>query len=202
MKELQYSALAAANYYALIFNGSAQVWNGAAFETFVDANIGNYDLPMTQEGTASLIYTADVPALAAGRYSAIVKTRAGGSPSISDALAGGPWTFDWDGAAVVAPAVTGAAMTLAAGSVTAAVVAADAGNELADALLDRSAGVETGWTLRQTLRILLSVLAGKVSGATTIGGTIKFRDMADSTDRVTAETDASGNRLDVETDVT
>lgn len=73
-------------------------------------------------------------------------------------------------------------------------------NANADALLDRAAGVETGWTIRQTMRIVLSVLAGKGSGLATT--TAKYRDMADSKDRITATVDADGNRTAVTRDAT
>jgi hypothetical protein len=70
----------------------------------------------------------------------------------------------------------------------------------ADALLDRAAGVETGWTIRQAMRIILSVLGGKVSGGGT--GTESFRDMADSKDRVVATVDTDGNRTAITRDAT
>lgn len=71
-------------------------------------------------------------------------------------------------------------------------------NANADALLDRAAGVETSWTLRQAMRILLAASAGKVSGAG--GTTVAIRDMADSKDRISATVDASGNRSAVTRD--
>jgi hypothetical protein len=73
-------------------------------------------------------------------------------------------------------------------------------NQNADALLDRAAGVETGWTLRQAFRIMLSALAGKADGAAT--ATMHYRDMADSKDRITATVDANGNRTAVTRDAT
>lgn len=70
-------------------------------------------------------------------------------------------------------------------------------NQNADALLDRAAGVETSWTLRQAMRVVLAVLAGKSSGHGT--STVVYRDMADSKDRVSA-TVSSGNRSAVTRD--
>ena len=84
--------------------------------------------------------------------------------------------------------------------VAAAGLAADAANEIADALLDRAAGVETGFTVRQTLRLMASVLLGKLSGAAT--ATNVFRDVNDTKDRVTASVDADGNRTSVTRDAT
>ncbi len=65
-------------------------------------------------------------------------------------------------------------------------------NAIADALLDRSNGIETSYTLRQALRIVLSALAGKLSGAASTSVTI--RDVGDAKDRITATVDSDGNR--------
>lgn len=71
-------------------------------------------------------------------------------------------------------------------------------NANADALLDRAAGVETGYTPRQALRLILSALAGKLSGAAT--ATVSIRDVGDTKDRITATVDADGNRSAVTLD--
>lgn len=65
-------------------------------------------------------------------------------------------------------------------------------NQNADALLDRAAGVETGITPRQGLRLMLASLAGKLSGAA--GTTISIRDTNDSKNRIVATVDSNGNR--------
>jgi hypothetical protein len=66
-------------------------------------------------------------------------------------------------------------------------------------ILDAANGVETSFTLRQALRLILSALAGKLSGA---GGTsIAIRDINDTKDRIDATVDASGNRTAVTTNV-
>lgn len=59
------------------------------------------------------------------------------------------------------------------------------------ALLDNPNAVD-GLTVRQTLRIIAAALAGKVSGAA--GNAPVFRAIDDSKDRISATTDASGNR--------
>lgn len=87
-------------------------------------------------------------------------------------------------AAIATRAVAGDAMALTTGAV--------------DAVLDEA--VEGTVTLRQALRIVLSVLAGKISGAPT--GPLLFRDIGDTKDRITATVDADGNRLSVTTDAT
>lgn len=68
-------------------------------------------------------------------------------------------------------------------------------NANADALLDRTAGVETGLTVRQSFRLFAAVLLGKASGLGT--GTAIYRDTNDTKDRINASVDADGNRLAV-----
>lgn len=69
------------------------------------------------------------------------------------------------------------------------------------ALLDLAAGVETGLTLRQAMRLLAAASAGKLSGAATT--TIVIRNaVADSKDRITATVDADGNRSAITVDLT
>jgi hypothetical protein len=58
--------------------------------------------------------------------------------------------------------------------------------------------VEGSLTLAQVIRIMLAALAEKSSGGGT--STVKFRDHADSKDRITATVDASGNRTAVTLD--
>jgi hypothetical protein len=74
-------------------------------------------------------------------------------------------------------------------------------SENATALLDLAAGVETGLTLRQALRLIAAAAAGKISGAATT--TIVIRNaVADSKDRITATVDADGNRSAITVDLT
>lgn len=73
-------------------------------------------------------------------------------------------------------------------------------DKIADALLDRVAGIETGFTPRQALRLILAALVGKLSGAATTN--ILIRDVNDTKDRINATVDASGNRTAVTKDTT
>lgn len=59
-----------------------------------------------------------------------------------------------------------------------------------DGILDEP--VEGAVTLRQAMRVLLAVLAGKASGAPS--GPIVYRDVNDTADRVTGTIDTNGNR--------
>ena len=56
-----------------------------------------------------------------------------------------------------------------------------------------------GMAAEDLLRILLSAMAGKVSGADT--STITFRDMGDTKDRIVSTVDQKGNRTSVMLDV-
>jgi hypothetical protein len=82
------------------------------------------------------------------------------------------------------PAAVGSAMTLRSAERDA----------IAAALLDLASAVD-GKTLRQALRIIAAVLAGKVSGAGS--GTETFRGLDDQHDRVVVTADAGGNRTNV-----
>lgn len=91
-------------------------------------------------------------------------------------------------------------VTLDANSITSAVLAASAGTEIANAILDLTDGIETGWTLKQVLRIMASALAGELSGAATT--TIVIRNIADTKTRITATVDSDGNRGALSLDAT
>lgn len=67
-----------------------------------------------------------------------------------------------------------------------------------DAILDEV--IEGAYTLRQILRGYNSALMAKLSGAEV--NSPAFRDLADSKNRITATTDASGNRTAVTLDLT
>ncbi|TFH51728.1 MAG: hypothetical protein E4H01_00185 [Lysobacterales bacterium] len=58
--------------------------------------------------------------------------------------------------------------------------------------------IEGSYDIRQALRLLLAVSAGKVTGGGT--GTERFRDVADSKDRVISVNDAQGNRTAITLD--
>jgi hypothetical protein len=65
-----------------------------------------------------------------------------------------------------------------------------------DAIHDEDQG--EGWTLRQLMRLMTAALLGKTNGFNT--GTPKFRDQADTKDRISAIADADGNRTSVTLD--
>lgn len=69
---------------------------------------------------------------------------------------------------------------------------------LAASLLDDS-DVETGYSMREALRLILSSAAGKLSGAETT--TITIRNVTDDKSRIVATVDSNGNRSSVTYDV-
>jgi hypothetical protein len=85
----------------------------------------------------------------------------------------------WGSGAITASAI-------ATGAIDADALAADAVDEILDEV------VEGTVTVRQALRVFLAALGGKLSGAGTT--TVTIRDTTDSTDRIVATVDSSGNR--------
>lgn len=69
---------------------------------------------------------------------------------------------------------------------------------IAAAVLD--AVVETGFSLKESTRLMLAALVGKLSGAP--GTSITIRDVNDAKNRIVATVDANGNRTAVTKDVT
>jgi hypothetical protein len=64
-------------------------------------------------------------------------------------------------------------------------------NDVGDGVLDQANGIETGYTFRQMMRVLSSILLGKASGGP--GGSV-FRDVNDTKNRITTVADSDGNR--------
>lgn len=96
-----------------------------------------------------------------------------------------------DGGALTALLADVAAILADTGTDGVALTAAER-NSVADALLDRTNAIETGWTLRMALRVVAAAVGGKLSGAGTATNTI--RSITDGKDRITATVDADGNR--------
>lgn len=87
-----------------------------------------------------------------------------------------------------------------AGTFGAFVQALPTDEEIATALLDLTNGVEANRTVREALRLILSALAGKLSGAGT--STVTIRDSNDTKNRIVATVDTSGNRTSITYDDT
>ena len=130
---------------------------------------------------------ADIPAnVTAWNGTAIPGVDAAGYPKVTIKDGTGAGEIDTAGGkvALVDGAITAA--VIATGAIDADALAADAVDEIWDEVLE---GSLTG---RQIVRIMLAALAGKSSG----GGssTIKFRDAADTKDRISATVDVNRNR--------
>jgi hypothetical protein len=138
----------------------------------------------------SLVLGTDTLTVDVTQFGGTNATTSAGRPEVNTTHAAGT---AWGSGAITAASI-------ATGAVDADALAADAANEIADALLDRTAGVETGWTVRQAMRIMLSAMAAKLSGAATT--TVTIRDIGDTKARITATVDADGNRSAVTTDAT
>ena len=92
-------------------------------------------------------------------------------------------------------------------STSADIAALPTANATADALLDRAAGVETGLTVRQAMRLVAAACTGLASGLATTTGIYKSADISGTTvqgtkSRITATIDASGNRTAITVDLT
>lgn len=141
--------------------------------------------------------SAAIAALTAN-LSAGVQMVASGTASITSTLAqlGGIIPVSASGSGAVSPSVTMSAL---------AFMEAEAGGPtplspegLAQTLLD-SSDIEAGVTMRESMRLMLSALAGKLSGAETT--TVVIRDVNDSKNRIVATVDGNGNRTAVTYDV-
>lgn len=86
--------------YALLFNSTGQVWNGAAFEAAQAANWLTYDIAMTEVATTG-VYLGTMPAAAAGAYGFAVRRQAGANPAVGDITVGNGSIPDWNGTAEV-----------------------------------------------------------------------------------------------------
>ena len=100
--QIQRATTTGATIYALVRDAAGKVFNGSAFETYLTANRGAYDLPMSEQGTASGHYAVAFPAsIPAGTYLVSVHNQAGGAPAEGDAFVGSEW-IEWDGAVFLA----------------------------------------------------------------------------------------------------
>ena len=167
------------------------------------------------EASSSMVIT-----LTNAQLDQIVSAVASGAAAITvtDAILAGAanMTASADGVLSVLDALCGAIFSVTAasscsvsgsGSTLTALghISADAGGAtplspegLAASLLD-SNDVDTGYSVRDALKLILSAVAGKVSGAETT--TITFRNLPDDKNRIVATVDANGNRSSVTYDV-
>lgn len=84
------------------------------------------------------------------------------------------------------------------GAIPPADLSAGAVAAITHVVYDLAGGVETGITMRQTMRVILSALAGKLGIS---GPTFVFRDHNDTLNRITAFCDNTGQRLVITLDL-
>lgn len=110
--ELETPYQGTATLYAIIRRTSdGKVWNGSAFETFVDGSVASYDVPLTSQGGD--YYAADFPDdIDAGTYRALYYVQAGGSPAITDLKLPNTSLVAWTGSGIVTPGSGAGTMTL------------------------------------------------------------------------------------------
>jgi len=87
-----------ATLYALLFDATGQIYNGSTFGAPSSASWTDYGIAMSEAATATGIYRADMPAVAAGAYGWVVRKQAGGSPAVGD-IAVGAGSIRWTGTA-------------------------------------------------------------------------------------------------------
>jgi hypothetical protein len=161
--------------YYLIRNSAAQIWQttSSTLVTFVSANYANYPNAFVETPTGSGFYVATFPNVPVGYYSVVTVVQSGGSPSLSADSQLTTGAVYWDGTSLW-------------NAIDPALGVFDGPNS----------DVETGFTFRQVMRIISSVLAGQ----STNGGTT-FRDLNNTTNRVTATVDTQGDRTAITTNV-
>lgn len=178
-------------------NGGAWAQKNAA-QTLTHEENGNYEVTLDATDTNTLgllrLHVHESGALPVWEDFTVIPA------NVYDSLIGGSDTLDVQVTGMGANVITSSAIN--ADAITATGLAADAANEIADALLNRANAIETGLTPVQAIRLIAAVLAGKISGGGT--GTVTVRNaVADSKDRIVATTpDANGNRTAITVDLT
>ena len=100
------AGLATGIVYGLIRNKDGEIWStvGLAFEAYLTANLANYDVGATEQGTASRFYSMPVPTdLPPGQFSVTFFTDdvgIAGTPQETDSFLNA-LSFVWDGDNIV-----------------------------------------------------------------------------------------------------
>jgi hypothetical protein len=194
------------NFSALSIDGSGRVDVGKTLGQAVTLDANNVLNVSTKYIGGTLQTARDLGAsvlLSSGTGTGQVKLSSGYvAPNWGDV--GNPTTANnLSGTTVGVATVAGTVNALANNSITAAAIATDAftaaaidptfGNELADALLNRTDGVEAGITPKQGLRAIAAAAGGVLTGAAT--ATVGINELGGtSATRILATVDADGNR--------
>lgn len=182
-----------------LFDVSVTQWLGQAVAAVTVNGVPEVDV--THIGGSAVTSTSGIPEVKVASIANDALTAAAIATDAidADAIKADAVTEIQSGLSTLNAAGVRSAVGLATANLDTQLDALPTANENADALLDRANGVETGYTLRQALRLVLSALAGKVSGAGTTN--VVIRDVTDSKNRISAVVDADGNRTSVTKDV-
>jgi hypothetical protein len=163
-----------ATLYALLFDATGQIYNGSTFGAPSSASWTGYGIAMSEAATATGIYRADMPAVAAGAYGWVVRKQAGGSPAVGD-IAVGAGSIRWTGTAEEAvPAAVN--VTYSAGVALAGRLAENA--DVSPLALEATAQAileDTGTTLPALLTSTLASFVNTYSTDATTAGSITRR---------------------------
>jgi hypothetical protein len=99
-----FDATTGLNLYALLFDEAGKAFNPSAeaFQTYLDANITNFNLNLTEGVNRKKYYSYTIsPTLSAGAYTVEVYRRVGASPSKTNDIFKGIGTIFWNGSGMV-----------------------------------------------------------------------------------------------------
>ncbi len=105
-EEISVTYNADCNVYAIIKDTSSRAWNDSigAVEVFADANIGDYDMPLTEVNDVGSCsdYIGDFnSSIPAGNYIVKAYLKAGDDPNVlKDTWIAGPTPISWDGSEI------------------------------------------------------------------------------------------------------
>jgi hypothetical protein len=170
--------------------GKALAGSSAMTLTLVNADLDQI-VALIASGAASII--VDQANLSAG---VLMIATASGSITVDVATLGGIIPVGASGTMTLTPDVDMSALAFMIAEAGGATPLSPEG--LATSLLD-SNDIETGYSMREALRLILSSAAGKLSGAETT--TITIRNVTDDKSRIVATVDSNGNRTSVTYDV-
>lgn len=154
----------ALSIYATIRNNTGGIYSSgvAGFEAYTTANFANYALALTEQGTASRVYAGNMPGIIGGTYKVGYYVQVGGGPSESADTLIDTERIEWGGSSIQSLASVVSYLTdlqsrlpvaLIGGRMDSCVsdLASSSWGTLADAILDRASGVQSGVTLRQAM---------------------------------------------------
>jgi len=202
---IQYAkANAATTIYRHLLDSAGQRWNAPSdqFQSYSSGQWANYSEAMSEQG-ASQVFQCNFPGSIAtpGDYLLVIYNQAGGSPAEGDPILDSFWVH-WTGSDLVdlisRASEVGQSVLLAAMTDVLEILPDDTAG-FAEVLLDLADGVETSFTMRQAMRLILSALAGRLNGAG--GTTVNIRDVNNTKNRIEATVDSSGNRTATTYDV-